>query len=128
MNRRLVIGLTLAAWCLYVTSLFLPAADVDLSFGGGPQRVGDLEQGWEVLLRCVIPIYWMAVFPFVYLMVNVVFLLSVRRIWLHLDGELSWRRFSVPVVAGNVLTSFSALASWIAPLFVVGVGVGVQLQ
>ena len=36
MNKRLIIGLTLSAWCLYVASLFLPAADVDV--GGGSSR------------------------------------------------------------------------------------------
>ena len=120
MNKRLIIGLTLSAWCLYVASLFLPAADVDLDFnsysGGFGFHRGGLEQGWEVLLVCVVPYCWIAVFPFVYLIVNVVFLTSAYRLWSHLHGRKS--------TFYRALTLLSALASWFAPLFVGGIGVG----
>jgi hypothetical protein len=120
MNKRLIIGLTLSAWCLYLASLFLPAADVDLDFnstsGGFGFHRGDLEQGWKILLTCVIPICWIVVFPFVYLIVNVVFLFSAGRIWHHLHGRKS--------TFYRALILLSALASWFAPAYVGDVGVG----
>ena len=129
MNRRLIIGLTLSAWCLYVASLFLPAADVNVGLlRGGSSRcpffisfsvasgTGGLEQGWEVLQHCVFPLHWIVVMPFVYLIVNVVFLTSAYRLWSHLHGRKS--------TFYRALTLLSALASWFAPLFVGGIGVG----
>ena len=70
MNKRLIIGLTLSAWCLYVASLFLPAV------GNDP--------GWEVLCMCAWPFFWGLVVPFVYLIVNVVFFLSSQQLNLTL--------------------------------------------
>jgi hypothetical protein len=64
----------------------------------------------------VFPVSWFFVLPFVYLMVNVVFFFSAGRIWHPLHG---WKSTFYRKV-----TLLSALASWIAPLFVVGVGVG----
>jgi hypothetical protein len=120
MNRRLIIGLTLSAWCLYVASLFLPAADVSLDFnsysGGFGFHRGGLEQGWEVLLVCVAPWGWIAVVPFIYFIVNGVFFYSAGTIWFHLHGRKS--NFY------TVRASLSAVASWFAPLFVGGIGVG----
>ena len=116
MNKRLIIGLTLSAWCLYVASLFLPAADVSWNTSSGVSKGGDLEQGWEVLLTCVNPICWMAVFPFVYLIVNVVFFLSAVMFGFQIDGRKS--NFF------TVLASLSAVASLFAPGFVGGIGVG----
>ena len=116
MNKRLIIGLTLSAWCLYVASLFLPAADVSWNSTNGIPKGGDLEQGWEVLQLCVIPICWIVVFPCVYLIVNVVFLFSAGRIGHLLHGRKS--------TFYTVLASLSAVASWFAPACVGDVGVG----
>ena len=118
MNRRLIIGLTLSAWCLYVASLFLPAFHPrgDRLFG----MTGRDTLGWEVLSMCAWPFCWVAVFPFVYLIVNVVFFFSAGRIWHHLHGRKS--------TFYTVLASLSALASWIASgvveVLLGGVGVG----
>lgn len=130
MNKRLIIGLTLSAWCLYVASLFLPAADVDLDYndatGFGFHQGGDLELGCQVLLACVVPYCWIAVFPFVYLIVNVVFFLSVGRVklvFLFSAGRidlLHGRKFTFD----TFLISLSAVASWFAPACVGDVGVG----
>ena len=108
MNKRLIIGLTLSGCCLYVASLFLPAATI--------KKGADLTQGWELLLLCVSPASWIVGFPFVYFIVNVAFLFSARRLLSHLHGRKS--NFY------TVLISLSAVASWIAFLFVVDVGVG----
>ena len=112
MNRRLIIGLTLLAWCLYACSLVLPAAH---------NRGGGTSPGSEFLYMCAWPKFWLLLgVPFVYLIVNVVFLFSARRIWDHLHGRKS--------TFYRALTLLSALASWIASLFVEvfvgGVGVG----
>ena len=70
----------------------------------------------EFLYMCAWPKLWGLGVPFVYLIVNVVFLFSARRIWHHLHGRKS--------TFYTVLASLSALASWIA-LGVVGGFVGV---
>lgn len=62
MNKRLIIGLTLSAWCLYLASIFLPAADVSWNSANGIPKGGDLEQEWEVLQCCVYPFYWIVVY------------------------------------------------------------------
>ena len=116
MNKRLIIGLTLSAWCLYLASIFLPAADITWNSANGIPKGGDLEQGWEVLQRCVYPFYWIVVYPFVYLIVNVVFLFSAGWIGQLLHGQKS-RNYTV-------LASLSAVLSWFAPTFVGDVGVG----
>ena len=67
------------------------------------------------MLLCVIPICWIAVLPFVYLIVNVVFFLSAGRIDL-LHGRKS--------TFYTVLISLSAVASWFAPACMGDVGVG----
>jgi hypothetical protein len=121
MNKRLIIGLTLSAWCLYVASLFLPAADVNVGLlRGSSADSGGLEQGWEVLQHCVFPLHWIVVFPFVYLIVNVVFLYSAAWFWVHLIANSDGRKSNVY----TVLASLSAVASLFAPLFVGGIGVG----
>ena len=116
MKKRLIIGLTLSAWCLYLASIFLPAADVSWNSATGIPKGGDLEQGWEVLQLCVIPFYWIAVSPFVYLIVNIVFLFSAGWFRQLLHGQKS-RNYTV-------LASLSAILSWLAPAFVGDVGVG----
>ena len=68
------------------------------------------------MLVCVVPYCWIAVFPFVYLIVNVVFLTSAYRLWSHLHGRKS--------TFYTNLAPHSAVASWFAPLFVGGIGVG----
>ena len=133
MNKRLIIGLTLSAWCLYVASLFLPAADVNVGLlRGGSSRcpffisfsvasgTGGLEQGWEVLQHCVFPLHWIVVMPFVYLIVNVVFLSSAAWFWVHLIANSDGRKSNF----FTVLASLSAVASLFAPGFVGGIGVG----
>ena len=117
MNRRLIIGLTLSAWCLYVASLFLPAVHPR---GGNNHPEWDVP-GWEVLSMCAWPPSWLMLgVPFVYLIVNVVFFFSAGRIWHHLHGRKS--------TFYTVLASLSALASWIAlgvvEVVLGGVGVG----
>jgi len=135
MNKRLMIGLTLSAWCLYVASLFLPA--VDDSVGPITDSIpvtknlwvglfGGLVPGWGVLLLCGIPICWIVVFPFVYLIVNVVFLFSagsLNLVFLFSAGriDLLYGRKSTFY---TVLISLSAVASWFAPACVGDVGVG----
>lgn len=118
MNRRLIIGLTLSAWCLYVASLFLPALDIDSNSAIPSYKGGDLEQGWEVLRMCANPFYWIDVDPFVYLIVNVGFFFSPVSIWRLLDGRKS--------TFYTVLASQSAVVASLVALGVVGdVGVGV---
>ena len=69
-----------------------------------------------MLLICVIPMFWIFLSPFVYLIVNVVFFFSAGRIWHHLHGRKS--------TFYTVLASLSAVLSWFAPACVGDVGVG----
>jgi hypothetical protein len=103
MNKRLIIGLTLSAWCLYVASLFLPAHNDGLL-------------GAQILLMIVWPFSWLLIYPFLYLIVNLVFLFSsVVRVQ------------NYPIYPRLILGS--AIASWFGPSLMGvrlsgGIGVG----
>lgn len=115
MNQRMLIGLMLFAWCLYLVSLFLPAADLSLDTmnGGGD---GDFETGIEIMEFLAFPFFWVFGIPFVYLLVNCVFLYSVGIFWRRLSGQKH--------TIYTVLISLSAVASWLAAELVAGCAVG----
>ena len=121
MNRRLFIGLMLFAWCLYVASLFLPAADIDVNSSTGFTstgftRGGDLEMGLEIFKQVLNPLYWIFFVPIPFSIANYCFLFSP----VILERRL---RDPQPGIY-TPLISFSAVVSWIAPGAVGDVGVG----
>lgn len=106
-----------AAWCLYAMSLFLPAADLrmDTTTGKGD---GTLESGCSLLAMTLFPLFWIFVSPFVYFLVNVIFLYSLGIFWRRFRGQLKRRNVY------STLIALSAIAAWIAPVFTDAVGPG----
>ena len=114
-RRKLILGMMVTAWVLYVISLFLPAADLRTNSTTG-QGNGICDSGLECLTATWIPFGWIAIYPFAYFMVNFLFLFSSR----PFSRKLRSQRHDVY----SVLMILSAIATLFAPRFVDAVGPG----